>query len=124
MSALADSAMAALLEPLCDMLADKLAMRLERGQARLISQSRSELGPRQHRAAVQRRIQNDEGGAYKRGRKHLLTLEAYHEELAREQSPSKERKTKPTEPAKTTGTSSGDFERELVAGLRRVQGRR
>jgi hypothetical protein len=123
MSAVADSALAALLEPLCDVLADKLAMRLERGQARLVSQSRSELGPRQHRAAVQRRIANDEGGAYIRGRKHLLTLEAYHDELARGQAPTKERKVRKA-PAVMTGPSSGDFERELVAGLRRVQGRR
>jgi hypothetical protein len=77
----------ALLEPFCLMLADKLATRLERGQARLISQTQSELGPRQHRAAVRRRIDKGEGGAFRRGRKHLLTLEAYYEELARTEEP-------------------------------------
>lgn len=119
----ADSTLAALLEPLCDVLADKLATRLERGQARLISQSRSELGARGHRAAVQRRIDNDEGGAYIRGRKHLLTVEAYYEELQRATpTPTRRRKTEPTSPAKAA--VANDYESELMAGLRRVQGRR
>lgn len=113
-----------LLDPLCDVIAAKLAKRLERGRERLIAQGQSELGARQHRAAVQRRIANDEGGAFIRGRKHLLTLEAYHEELARGSS----RVRKAVNPRASVPASSvaplDDYERTLVAGLRRVSSKR
>jgi hypothetical protein len=131
-SALAWLTFEALLEPFCLMLADKLATRLERGQARLISQSQSELGPRQHRAAVRRRIDKGEGGAFRRGRKHLLTLEAYYEELARTEEPlssppSGKRRSKASNdtvavPAGAPRKSAADFQRELLTGLRRVRG--
>lgn len=117
--------------PYIEALADCLFERLERRRARMINQHESELGPRRHREAVKRRIDNGEGGAGQRGRNYLLTLEAMREELARKGGPGKGTAVTAAgdDPGPTSGGSAAksrtrelsDFERELMSGLRAVK---
>lgn len=126
-----NSAVLQAFEPYIDALADRLAERLERGRGRMINQHESELGPRRHRDAVKRRIDNGEGGAGKAGRNYLLTLEAVREELARKGGRGKgaavpaggdDRGPAPGgSAAKSRTRDLGEFERELMTGLRAVK---
>jgi hypothetical protein len=117
-------------EPYIEALAERLAERLERRRARMINQHESELGPRRHREAVKRRLDNGEGGAGRAGRNYLLTVEAIREELARKggrgKAPPVPAGDGPAPPSGGTGAKSrgrelGDFERELMSGLRAVK---
>jgi hypothetical protein len=132
------------IEPYIDVLADKIAVRLEGRRGRMINQHESELGPRRHREAVKRRIERGEGGAGRAGRNYLLTREAVREELARpggrgkggkgagpsagapvpaggggDNSPS----SGAASGAKTRTRDQRDWERELMSGLRAVEER-
>jgi hypothetical protein len=127
-----NSAVLQAFEPYIEALAERLAERLERRRARMINQHESELGPRRHREAVKRRIDNGEGGAGRAGRNYLLTIEAVREELARkggrpkgaavtaggdDRSPASGGSA-----AKSRARDLGDFEREVMSGLRAVKG--
>jgi hypothetical protein len=96
----------------------------------MINQHESELGPRRHRDAVKRRLDNGEGGAGRAGRNYLLTVEAVREELARKGgrgkgAPSSPANDAPPAPggsgAKSRARELGDFERELMRDLRAVK---
>lgn len=115
------------IEPLLDEIADRVAARILKAQSRMISQSASELGPRKHREAVKRRIDQGLDGAVIRGRRFLLTPEALREELMR---PCKERsraKAPPrpglvkTDAASDRAAEVASFERGLLNGLRGVR---
>lgn len=54
------------------------------GDMGLVDQQHSDLGRRKHCAVVRRRIGEGEDGAFIVGKRHLLTPEAYREELERE----------------------------------------
>lgn len=68
-------------DDLIDAIAERVEQRLARS-GRGISQHRSDLGSRTHRAAVNRRIERKEGGAYIIKGRFYLTPEAYQEEVA------------------------------------------
>lgn len=116
-----------------DAIAEAVSQRMMKGRERMISQTHSELGPRRHRAAVKRRLANGEGGAGIDGRKYLLTPEALHEELTRsgrgsDPPPSNDPCPGGRPPAggsnpvqKSRARVLGDFERELMTGLRAVK---
>lgn len=117
------------LEPLLDDLADRVAARILKAQTRMISQAKSELGPRKHREAVRRRIDEGLDGAAIVGRRFLLTPEALREEAARATA-TRRRPSNPGTVAKTRGKRPegedkpgglSDFQRELIAGLRALQ---
>lgn len=118
-------------EPYIEALADCLAERLERRRARMINQYDSELGARRHRAAVKRRIANGEGGAGTAGRNYLLTVEAMREELAGNRGRGKappapvpagdDRGPPSGAGGKSRSRELGDFEREIMSGLRAVK---
>lgn len=113
-------------EPFIEALADRIAARMQAGRERMVSQHESELGPRRHRDAVKRRLANGEGGAGRAGRNYLLTPEAVREELAGAAA------RKPPQAAagaegsegraggKSRARDLGDFERDIMAGLRSV----
>lgn len=119
-------------EPYIDALADKLWDRFEQRRGRMVNQHDSELGPRKHREAVKRRLENNEGGAgiSPNGRNYLLTREAIREELAktprrgakrpedasRDQSPDAS-----STPHKSRARDLGAFERDLMRDLRNVK---
>jgi hypothetical protein len=110
--------------PYLDEIADRLAARLEQRRAREVSQKDSPLGPRRHRAAVNRRLANKEGGAGKVGRNHYLTPEAVREELARDASsasPAPAARPAQDDKPRTRKRELGDFERNLMTGLRAVK---
>jgi len=117
-------------EPYLEWLAERLAERLEGRRGRMINQHDSELGPRRHREVVKRRIANGEGGAGQRGRNYLLTVEAIREELARKggrgkaaPAPAGDDRGPPSggSGAKSRARELGDFEREVMSGLRAVK---
>lgn len=118
-------------EPYIDALADKLWDRFEQRRGRMVNQHDSELGPRKHREAVKRRLDNHEGGAgiSPNGRNYLLTREAIREELAktpRRRPESSARRTDQSPdagstPARSRARELGDFERELMRDLRNVK---
>jgi hypothetical protein len=84
MSVSLDEALAVLVRALAPELARAVVLELRAGEAPgLVDQTRSPLGPRRHRSAVQRRLGRGEPGASLVGRRHLLTQEALAEELAR-----------------------------------------
>jgi hypothetical protein len=128
-----NSAVLQAFEPYIDALAERLAAVLERRRARMVNQHESELGPRRHRAAVKRRLDNGEGGAGRAGRNYLLTVEAVREELARKGGRGKPDAAE-TPPGDAGGPASGgsaaksksrgrelaEFEREVMTGLRAV----
>lgn len=140
----ANSAVLQAFEPYLDAIADKLAERLERRRDRMISQHDSELGPRRHREACKRRLDKGEGGAGHVGRNYLLTREAIREELAAgrggkggrgkpgagpspvpaggDGSPSSGSPTG-SSGAKSRARDLGDFERNLMTGLRALNER-
>jgi hypothetical protein len=81
----------AVFAPLLDALADRFIDRwLAATNSRMVAQTGSPLGPRRHRAAVKRRVANNEGGAAiaDRGRRFMLTHEALREELGMKPEPS------------------------------------
>lgn len=117
-------------EPYIDALADRLAERLERRRGRMVNQHDSELGPRRHREAVKRRIDNAEGGAGRAGRNYLLTTDAIREELARKDGKGKgtpaaggddRRPPADDSGAKSRARDLSAFEREVMTGLRAVK---
>ena len=125
-----NSAMLQAFEPYIEALAERLAERLERRRGRMINQHDSELGARRHREAVKRRIANGEGGAGHSGRNYLLTPEAIREELAGRggkatrsaaASPAGADKAPPSKAHKSRERDLGEFERELLSGLRAVK---
>lgn len=128
-----NSAVLQAFEPYIDALADKLAERLERRRGRMINQHESELGPRRHRDAVKRRLDNGEGGAGRAGRNYLLTVEAVREELSRKggrgkgdaspASPANDRPPSGGNGAKSRARELADFERDVMRDLRAVQDR-
>ncbi len=67
---------------LLDMIADRVVDRLSSTSHRMVAQHGSPLGPRNHRAAVKRRMERGEGGATIIGRRYLLTHEALASELS------------------------------------------
>lgn len=128
-----NSAVLDAIEPYIDALADKLWDRFEQRRGRMVNQHDSELGPRKHREAVKRRLENNEGGAgiSPNGRNYLLTREAIREELAgktprrgakrpvgasRDQTPDAS-----SSPVKSRARELGDFERDLMRDLRNVK---
>lgn len=103
---------------LIEAVAERTAQRvLASINANTISQATSPLGPRTHRAAVKRRLQNGEGGATIVGRRHLLTREALAEELSGKRRPPPEPEPTPT-PTPPTSGDLGSFQRDLLASLR------
>lgn len=81
-----DAPRGALIDELVDRVAHRVAaivLAEVRGAQSMVDQHGSDLGPRRHCAAVRRRIAKREPGATIQGRRHLLSLEAYEEELAR-----------------------------------------
>jgi hypothetical protein len=117
-------------EPYIEALAERLAERLERRRSRMVNQHDSELGPRRHRDAVKRRMANDEGGAGHSGRNYWLTREAIREELASKPGrgkggaaacPAGDDKGPPSKGPKSRERDLGEFERELLSGLRAVK---
>lgn len=70
-------------DDLIDAIARKVEQRLARS-GRMQAQKGSPLGPRTHRAAVKRRLEQGEGGAKIVGERFLLTPDALEEELDRE----------------------------------------
>jgi hypothetical protein len=120
-----NSAVLEAFEPYMNAIADRIAARLLKGREPMVSQSQSELGPRRHRLAVKRRMQNGEGGAgiSPDGRRYLLTPEAVREELARGPRPAPDASPKPSDaPAqKTRARDLSDFERKVMSGLRAVK---
>ena len=115
------------IEPLLDEIADRVAARILKAQSRMISQASSELGPRRHRAAVRRRLDEGLDGAAISGRRFLLTPEALREE-ARRATPTKRRSSPNTVAKATNAKAKGDrstpdgglseLQRELLAGIR------
>lgn len=126
-----NSAVLQAFEPYLDAIADRIAARMNAGRERMVNQGNSDLGPRKHRAAVKRRLANDEGGAgiSPDGRRFLLTPEAVREELAGKSGRAKPKgaAAKPSEadakPAKSRARDLGDFERKIMTGLRAVEDR-
>lgn len=119
-------------ESYIDALADRLAERLEQRRGRMINQHESELGPRRHREAVKRRLDNGEGGAGLAGRNYLLTVAAVREELARKGGRGKG-DAAPASPAndgappssggsaaKSRARALAEYERDLMRDLRAV----
>ena len=118
-----------------DAVADGVSERLERRRGRMINQHESELGPRRHREAVKRRLENGEGGAGRAGRNYLLTKEAIREELAGKggRGRGKGASGAPvpsggdgspgagSSGAKSRTRELNDFEREVMSGLRAVK---
>jgi hypothetical protein len=65
---------------------DKLILGIEsspENDTATIDQSKSELGPRRHCAAVRRMRAQGDPRAFKVGKRHLMTVDAHAEELAR-----------------------------------------
>jgi hypothetical protein len=120
-----NSALLHALEPYLDDLADRISARLMKGRERMVSQAQSELGPRRHRAAVKRRIEQGQGGAAVSpdGRKFLLTPEAVREELARGPAPAPASAPSgdPAGNGRGRAREVSDFERKLMSGLRAVK---
>lgn len=74
---------AAALEVLADVIADRVALRLLTDQhPDWVDQAASPLGPRRHRAAVTRRMNKNDPGAARIGRRYLLSREALNAELS------------------------------------------
>jgi|ERR1044071_8831414 hypothetical protein len=63
-----------------------------------VDQSKSELGPKRHCAAVRRRIARNEPGAFIVARRHYLTPQAYEEECQTWFRPAKAEKIRPAPP--------------------------
>lgn len=125
-----NSAVLQAFEPYIDAIADRIAARMNAGRERMVNQGNSDLGPRKHRAAVKRRLANDEGGAgiSPDGRRFLLTPEAVREELAGKSGRGKGKAPPAAEPEAETKPKSrarelGDFERKIMRGLRDVEDR-
>jgi hypothetical protein len=126
-----NSAVLQAIEPYIDAIADRIAARMNAGRERMINQRDSELGPRRHRAAVKRRLANQEGGAgiTPDGRRFLLTPEAVREELAGKGGRGKVKgATGPAGDGSPGGSGAksrtrdlSDFEREVMGGLRAVK---
>ena len=87
----------------------------------MIDQAHSDLRPRIHREACKRRMKNGEGGAGRDGRRYLLTREAVREELARGARSPAPRPAAKEAPPKSRARDLGDFEREVMSGLRAVK---
>jgi hypothetical protein len=84
----------ALLEHVVDLLAARLIERMRDGVPRdTVSQADSPLGRRRHIAAVRRRIECGAPGAYRTGRRYLLSRSALEEELQRASGASSTRST-------------------------------
>jgi|GEM_PF-3850109 len=127
-----NSAMLQAFGPYIEALAECLAERLERRRPRMVNQHDSELGARRHRDAVKRRLANDEGGAGHSGRNYWLTREAIREELAGRPGRGKgdaaaaspaggDKGPPPSKGPKSRDRELGEFERELMSGLRAVK---
>lgn len=106
----------------CDTLIETIETEPVANALDLIDQSISDLGPKRHCAAVRRRIQRDEPGAFKDGRRHMLTPEAYQEERQRLFRPSVAKATAPT-PHVATAENDNDEAAAAVARLKRKLGR-
>jgi hypothetical protein len=114
--------------PLLDSLAERIVDKwLEKTGLRMVPQSVSPLGPRKHREAVRRRVQNNEGGAFidANGRKYLLTREALAEELRLRQTPKPSAAASaaptsgdPTTPAAATSAAPGGSDPDAAAYAR------
>jgi len=83
----------------------------------LIDQSMSDLGRNKHIEAVRRRMAAvpPQPGAFKRGRRYLLTQEAYAEELGLQGRP---------DVAKASAPPPDDAESRMLERLERLRGRR
>jgi len=104
-------------DDLIEAIAERVERRLSRS-SRMQAQKGSPLGPRTHRAAVNRRLTTGEGGAAIVGGKFLLTQDALQQELA-----AKTREHKPRQRKTTKSDQSPELDalqRELTGGLRRI----
>lgn len=106
---------AGLIEAVAQRVAARVLGALDSG---MIDQASSPLGSRRHRAAVDRRVANGEGGAFKRGRKCLLTREALTEEL-RDATPLPAKVAKAEPPARADLDA---YKATLLAGAPRYRG--
>jgi hypothetical protein len=106
-------------DDLIDVIAERVEARLTRS-GRFIAQQGSPLGARYHRAAVKRRIERQEGGAYvdARQRRFLLTPDALEQELARRNQEYLEQRRQ-KKPGRNPELDA--LQRELVGGLRRLK---
>ncbi len=77
------AAIAAALDELADLIAERVWVRFQQGTPDMVDQSKSPLGSRRHCNAVKRRVGNGETGAARVGRRYLLTPDALAEELHR-----------------------------------------
>jgi hypothetical protein len=75
-----------------------------------IDQKHSPLGPRRHCAAARRLAKAGDTRAYINGRRHCLTQEAIHEEMAR-------LSLRRSEPANDAGEPSTAYERAMAKAL-------
>jgi hypothetical protein len=113
-----------LLDALADRIVDKW---LASTATRMVAQTGSPLGPRRHRAAVKRRIQNGEGGAAIVDKRFYLTHQALQEELGLLPKPKPPEPEEP-EPAPAGGPPSSPsadaaaYARDLLARLESVRG--
>lgn len=123
-------------EDFLDAIAERVEQRLLRS-SRMQSQYGSPLGARTHRAAVNRRIDRNEGGAHIVKGRFLLTQQALREELDRETNESLSRRKRsheppdhspsPNSPTPRRGRKVRDqspeldaLQRELTGGLRHL----
>jgi hypothetical protein len=122
-------------DDLIEAIAERVERRLARS-SRMQAQKGSPLGPRTHRAAVNRRLRSGEGGAAIVGEKFLLTQDALQEELdahTRQQLGQRKRYS-PDDPAhhrkagerrrpRKASDQSPELDalqREITGGLRRI----
>ena len=108
--------------PLLDALADRVVDRwLASTSTRMVAQTGSPLGPRRHRSAVKRRIENGEGGAAIVGKRHYLTHAALQEELGMRPPPAPEPEPSDPDPSSPPDTDAAAFARELIGKLHAVR---
>lgn len=118
-------------DDLIDAITARVEERLMRS-SRMQSQYGSPLGPRTHRAAVNRRIERSEGGAHIVKGRFLLTQQALQEELNRETHASVASRKRPSGGAADSPSPRRDrrgrdkspeldeLQRELVRGVRNL----
>jgi hypothetical protein len=98
----------ALLDEFAHRVAALVAERLTSGAPGMVDQASSPLGRRRHCAAVKRRVGSGKPGAALVGRRHLLSVEALAEELARVSG-----QRELVMPSPASGSVRAELEREL-----------
>lgn len=116
-----DVTIEALLEALADRIVDKWLICTS---TRMVAQTGSPLGPRRHRAAVRRRLENGEGGATIVDRRHYLSYEALQEELSMRPPPKPEPpepELVPAGPSDPTKPDTSAYARDLLNRLQSLR---